>query len=137
MLYEGQTDAGLKCIASVRNRYDGLKRNPYNEAECGHHYGRAMISWAELLALTGFHYSAVDEEMIVAPKNGTFFWSTGYAYGTVSTTGAGSKRNVSISTLGGSLRYKKFTLDGFGTLTLDTVKQVDAGGTVSFAVAAR
>ena len=56
MLYERHIDNGLRCIASIRERYDGLKRNPYDEAECGHHYGRAMISWAEVLALTGFHF---------------------------------------------------------------------------------
>ena len=39
MIYEGQIRDGLKCIKNVRDRYDGAKRSPFNEAECGHHYG--------------------------------------------------------------------------------------------------
>ncbi len=57
MLYEGQRENGLKCIRAIRDRYDGKKRSPFDEAECGHHYARAMASWAAVLALTGFRYS--------------------------------------------------------------------------------
>ena len=39
------------------------KRSPFDEAECGHHYGRAMASWSALLALTGFQYSGVTKEI--------------------------------------------------------------------------
>ena len=63
MLYEGQTEDGLNCITNIRNRYDGRKRSPFDEAECGHHYGRAMASWSAVLALTGFHYSGVNKEI--------------------------------------------------------------------------
>ncbi len=65
MLYEGMTDEGLQSIRDVRARYDGLKRNPFDEAECGHHYARAMASWAAVLALTGFRYSAVTRELLL------------------------------------------------------------------------
>ena len=63
MLYEGQLNAGLSCIEAVRQRYDGRKRSPFDEAECGHHYARSMAAWAAVLALTGFYYSAVDKVM--------------------------------------------------------------------------
>ena len=63
MLYEGMTGEGLQSIRDIRARYDGLKRNPFDEAECGHHYARAMASWAAVLALTGFQYSAVTREL--------------------------------------------------------------------------
>ena len=81
MLYEGMTREGLQSIRDIRARYDGLKRNPFDEAECGHHYARAMASWAAVLALTGFHYSAVTRELVLAGKPGRIFWSTGYAWG--------------------------------------------------------
>lgn len=81
MLYEGMTDEGLRVISDVRARYDGRKRNPFDEAECGHHYARAMASWAAVLALTGFRYSAVTRELAVAAKPGRHFWSSGYAWG--------------------------------------------------------
>jgi hypothetical protein len=68
MLYEGQLDDGLRCIEVIRDRYDGRKRSPFNEAECGHHYARAMASWAAIPALSGFHHSAVSGALQLAPK---------------------------------------------------------------------
>lgn len=44
MLYEGMEKEGLEAIKNIRDRYDGKKRNPFDEAECGHHYARAMAS---------------------------------------------------------------------------------------------
>ena len=113
MLYEGQTSAGLRSIADVRNRYDGAKRSPFDEAECGHHYARAMIAWASHLALTGFHFSAVDEVMTFAAKPGRWFWSNGSAWGTVTIRRAKSFR-VSLQMLSGKLRLKRFVLSGAG-----------------------
>ena len=81
MLYERMTVEGLQTIRDVRARYDGFKRNPFDEAECGHHYARAMASWAAVLALTGFHYSAVTRELSLRGQPGRLFWSTGYAWG--------------------------------------------------------
>ena len=56
MIYEDQIEEGLEIIKNIRDRYDGLKRNPFDEAECGHHYVRAMASWAGVLAWTGQEY---------------------------------------------------------------------------------
>ena len=79
MLYEGMTEEGLRVIGAIRARYDGLKRSPFDEAECGHHYARAMASWAAVLALTGFHYSAITRTMEFAASATPcrWFWSTG------------------------------------------------------------
>ena len=44
----------LAVVKAVRDRHDGTRRNPFDEFECGHHYARAMASWAVLNALTGF-----------------------------------------------------------------------------------
>lgn len=43
-------------VKAVRGRHDGYKRNPWDEVECGHHYARAMASWAVLIALSGFKF---------------------------------------------------------------------------------
>jgi uncharacterized protein (DUF608 family) len=83
MLYEGQPENGLRCIKNIRDRFDGRKRNPFDEIECGHHYARAMDSWAATLALSGFHYSAVTKTMSVTGRPGHYFWSNGYAWGTI------------------------------------------------------
>lgn len=94
MLYEGMTDEGLSCIAAIRDRYDGRKRNPYDEAECGHHYARAMAAWSSLLALTGFHYSAIEKRMEFSAPDGTYFWSTGDAWGTCTISGSQGKLEI-------------------------------------------
>ena len=60
LIYEGCVEEGLEIVEAVRDRHDGVRRNPWDEVECGHHYARSMASWALLLALSGFHYDAAD-----------------------------------------------------------------------------
>ncbi|HHV97199.1 MAG TPA: hypothetical protein GXX37_12145 [Clostridiaceae bacterium] len=85
LIYEGFIDEGLTIVKAVRERYDGYKRNPWNEVECGHHYVRSMASWSVLLALSGFKYDMVKGTMSFAPAinqdNFRTFWSTGRAWG--------------------------------------------------------
>lgn len=81
MIYEGMEKEGLKCIKAIRDRYDGVKRNPFSEAECGYHYARAMASWSALIALSGFQYSGVENTMHITSTPGTYFWSNGYSWG--------------------------------------------------------
>ena len=45
LIYEGMVKEGLAIVEAARARYDGTRRNPWNEIECGHHYARAMSSW--------------------------------------------------------------------------------------------
>ena len=68
MLYTGMLDHGLECIGDIRSRYDGVRRNPWDEAECGHHYARAMASWSAVLALSGFRYRGPARHVIAAPR---------------------------------------------------------------------
>lgn len=89
MLYEGMVDDGLELIQAIRDRYTGERRSPFNEAECGHHYARAMASWAAVLALTGFDYQASTGVMAITLEDGDSptFWSTGDAWGTAAVHG--------------------------------------------------
>jgi hypothetical protein len=91
MLYHGMAKEGVECIASIRARYDGEKRNPWDEAECGHHYARAMAAWSGVLALSGFRYHAPKAAIIAMPRvptqNFNCFWSTATGWGTFSTAG--------------------------------------------------
>lgn len=107
MLFEGLTEDGLKCFRAVRNRFDGAKRNPFSEPECGHHYSRAMAAWAGVLALSGFHYSAVDQHISFTDKPGHYFWSTGYAWGTCDVKADGTAR---LEVLKGELPLKTITV---------------------------
>ena len=113
MLYEGQTAPGLLCIRNVRDRYDGLKRNPFDEAECGHHYARAMAAWAATLALSGFQYSGVTRTLTVNAEPGTFFWSNGYAWGTIAKTKQADGLHVSLTVLSGALPCTSVVVAGY------------------------
>jgi hypothetical protein len=114
MIYEGQAAEGLEHIRDIRARYDGRKRSPFDEAECGHHYARAMAAWAAVLALTGFHYSGVEGRMQMAAQVGRHFWSTGYGWGLCEMRREGEGWQVSLSVLGGEVRLARFALDGVG-----------------------
>jgi uncharacterized protein (DUF608 family) len=51
LIYEGWVEEGLAVVKGVRDRHTGVRRNPWNEFECGNHYSRSMASYALLLAL--------------------------------------------------------------------------------------
>ena len=75
---------GMEIVETVRSRYDGTVRNPFNEYECGHWYARAMSSYALLHGMTGIRYDAVEKILYVAPKiKGDFssFLCTATGYG--------------------------------------------------------
>jgi hypothetical protein len=95
-----------------------------------------MISWAEILALTGFQYSAVDGEMMFAPRDGQYFWSNGYAYGTVSMKRSGKKISVTLLSLHGDCSFKTFTLRGFGRTQLDAEFVLRSGAQTTIEVTA-
>ncbi len=42
----GDFAAAEEVVRDIRARYDGEKRSPFDEAECGHHYARALASWS-------------------------------------------------------------------------------------------
>lgn len=88
LFYSGCIDEGLTIVKAVQERHDGIRRNPFNEAECGHHYCRSLSSWGLLLSLSGFGYDMVKNEISFAPsiqtEHFTSFWSTGRAWGTYS-----------------------------------------------------
>jgi uncharacterized protein (DUF608 family) len=136
MLYEGQVEAGLRCIAAIRARYDGRRRNPFDEAECGHHYARAMASWAAVLALSGFQYSAVDQaiQFAAADRPSRLFWSSGYAWGECAQAPAADGVAVELTVLHGSIALRRLALAGAGTLELDAPRTLAAGERLTITV---
>lgn len=132
MLQEGQMEDGLKCIRNIRDRYDGRKRSPFDEAEAGHHYARSMVAWAGILATTGFQYSAVDQSMKFNAANGSYFWSNGYQYGKVEISGEDELKKVAITVLNGSMSLQAFELRDFGAVKFDAKKVFEEGQTIAF-----
>lgn len=114
MLYENQMDMGLQTFQDVRDRYDGLKRSPFNEAEFGNHYARAMMAWGGVLATNRFHYSAVDKSMSFTSAPGTYFWSNGYSWGTCEV----KEKEAVLEVIFGEVELDSFSLEGIGTKKL-------------------
>ncbi|MBN1895127.1 hypothetical protein JW906_11555 [bacterium] len=84
MMLEGFVGEGLDVVRAARRRYDGRVRNPFNEYECGHWYGRALSSWGLLQALTGVRYDAVEKILYMDSKIGddfSVFLSTNTGFG--------------------------------------------------------
>lgn len=68
MIAEGLVQEGLAICRAVHDRYHPLKRNPYNEVECGDHYARALASWGVYTALQGFEYHGPKGHIGFAPR---------------------------------------------------------------------
>ena len=70
MMFAGMMREGVEIIRNARARFDGEKRNPWDEPECGHHYARAMSAWSAVLAASGFHYHGGRESVSMLPPCG-------------------------------------------------------------------
>jgi len=134
MLYEGQVKSGLQCMQNTRERYDGLKRSPFDEAECGHHYARAMITWAAGLALSGFRFSGVERAMSFSRRPGTWFWSNGYAWGTCTLKQQRGGMGVALAVLHGSLSLKRFEIADVGEHRFARTVRIGRGRSRHFVV---
>jgi uncharacterized protein (DUF608 family) len=114
MIYEGLVDEGLEIVRGVRDRHDGVRRNPWDEFECGHHYARAMASWSLLLALSGWSYSAPDQALGFAPRisqqNFRCFFSTGTGWGSFSQERRNSSYRAEVALKYGELKLRVLTV---------------------------
>jgi len=105
LLSMGEIEKGLEIVREVRKRYDGKKRNPFDEYECGHWYARAMASYGLLQGLTGVRYDAVDQKLYVDSKVGDFksFLSTEFGFGTVEMKGG----KIQLDVVSGEIPLKE------------------------------
>jgi len=111
MIQSGLIEEGLECVAAIRSRYDGEKRNPWNEFECGSNYARSMASFALLPALSGFEYDLV-EGMIgfsprIRPDDFSCLWSLDPGWGVFTHR----DRTLTVRLLGGSVTVSRFRSD--------------------------
>jgi uncharacterized protein (DUF608 family) len=138
MLFEGMHEQGLQAIRDVRARYDGRKRNPFDEAECGHHYARAMASWAAVIALTGFQYSAVNGRFACGAYPGRHFWSTGYAWGELVIGRAGAPAlDVALSVTEGALDVALVAVGSLAPAAVSPRRRLQAGEGITVRVGPR
>jgi uncharacterized protein (DUF608 family) len=107
LIYEGFVDEGLKVVEAVRARHDGMKRSPWDEVECGHHYARSLASYGVFLALTGFRCDAVNRKLFFKPalrrENFTAFFCCAAGWGLYHQRMENNRPRPSIETLYGNL----------------------------------
>jgi len=109
MIQEGMIDEGVELIKAVRDRYDGCRRNPWNEIECGSNYARSMASYSALLAFSGFAFDMPNLTIGFHPAvKGCckFFWSLDSGWGLFERT----DQTVRISVLYGGLKLARLKL---------------------------
>ena len=127
MMNWGMVKEGVECVENVRERYDGEKRNPWDEPECGHHYARAMSSWSTLVAMSGFLYDGAAAAVVAMPKiprdNFVCFWATGTGWGTFSLRKSAGGTLFSITVLHGALFCRSCEIEAKGAMAA-----VEAGG---------
>jgi hypothetical protein len=114
LIYAGMVREGVEAFENVRRRYDGERRNPWDEPECGHHYARAMSAWSGVLALGGFRYHGAEKMVSVMPRVNlakfVCFWSAAPGWGMFSQVTDGARRRVTLSVTEGSLPLRSISL---------------------------
>ena len=112
----------------MRARYDGMRRNPWDEIECGHHYARALSSWSLIQAMSGARYSAVEQSLTFAPKfrQGRVFVAAGQAWGVAAIAG----ESVTLEIIHGALKLRRFGHAG-RPQTYDSPRLVAPGAPLS------
>ena len=92
-----------------------------------------MASWAAILALSGFQYSAVDQRIcFAAPTEARrHFWSTGYAWGSCTLSPNGAGCDVEFTVLGGEVTFAELALTGLGAARFDQLQALTKGDTLS------
>ena len=113
MIQSGLVDEGVAVVKAVRDRYDGERRNPWNEIECGSNYARSMASYALLNAFSGFSFDMARGMVGFDPirlDSGRFaaFWSLEGAWGTLGMDEDGAVLHV----LAGSLTISELRIPG-------------------------
>ena len=90
MISEGMTDEGVEIVKAIRDRYDGRKRNPWNEIECGSNYARSMASYSLIPIFSGFRFDMphrrIGFDPIINMKNFRCIWSLDSCWGNIITT---------------------------------------------------
>jgi hypothetical protein len=114
LIYEGFLAEGLSIVKGVRDRHDGLRRNPWNEFECGSHYARSMASWGLITALAGYEFDAPRARVGFSPRihvdDFGVFWSLDSGWGSYVQRLSGESARVELSVAYGELSLRELHL---------------------------
>ncbi|MEE4195214.1 MAG: GH116 family glycosyl-hydrolase [Anaerolineae bacterium] len=135
MIARGLVQEGMAVVKAVRDRFDGERRNPWNEFECGSNYARSMASYALLNAFSGFQFDLREGMLGFDPiqKGEIFesFWSVNGAWGKVQI----SEDEFMLTVRGGEIALKKLRIPMQGTsckVNGEMVEAIVADGAIIF-----
>lgn len=123
LIYSGMENEAIQLVEAVRSRYDGERRSPWNEMECGSYYTRAMASWGLLIAESGFVCNKAHGELAFSPvhRKGKWFWSLQGCWGTFSA----SERGYELIPLYGRFVLEKLSLPFSAAVRSVTLNNMD------------
>lgn len=85
LIYAGMWKEAEQMVSALRQRFDGYKRNPFAENECGNHYVRALASWGLVIACSGYRIDTsagwVSFQPAMNEDDFECFWSCSTAWG--------------------------------------------------------
>lgn len=115
-LREGLADEAEAILAALHARYSGMRRNPFNQVECGDHYVRALAGWSVLRAFGGIRFDASDGTLYLheaTPVDGFHGpWVAGGSFGHLARERVGARVEVRLTCLGGRLEVGRVALPG-------------------------
>ncbi len=114
LIQEGFVEDGLRVVKAIRDRYDGKKRNPWNEIECGSNYARVMAAFALFPIFSGMTVDLPKGQIGFRPvieDDFKGFFGTGTGWGVFEKKGNQQK----ITLYGGTLTLNQVDLDGIVT----------------------
>ncbi len=107
-------DEALVVIKAIDDRYDGAKRNPWNEVEGSDHYSRAMQAWNILRSLSGQSYDGPKGILRFDPKLNPekfrSFFTVAEGWGSYSQECNENKATYALDLKYGTLRLKELSL---------------------------
>ncbi|MBO5269276.1 MAG: hypothetical protein J6B77_00715, partial [Clostridia bacterium] len=116
---EGYVTEGETMVKAIRDRYDGEKRNPWNEIECGSNYARSMASYALMPIYSGFTFDMTRKYIGFAPilNEGKYLFSVSDSWGRVEFC----EGNYRIAVLGEPLTLRSVAIPSAMNVTSVTV----------------
>jgi hypothetical protein len=117
----------------IRQRFDGEKRNPYNEFECGSNYARSLASYGLLVALSGFQYDRNAGMLGFCPKYSSTSFQAFWALGDVWGSFRQDEEEAVITVMHGTFTLKELRLNRtYAPITLPLTLKTGDSLTVKF-----
>jgi len=131
MIWEGhdQSDLlekGLAVSRAIHDRYDGRRRNPYNEIECSDHYARSMTSFGVFQAVCGFECYGPKGHIGFAPRLKPMDFKAAFTaaegWGTFAQRRHGTTQHETIAVKWGRLKLRSLAFAIPKNLTVNQVR---------------